>query len=596
MTNSPLAESAVYLSAAVIAVPLFKRMGLGAVLGYLAAGALLGPWGLRFVEDSTRTLHLAELGVVLLLFLIGLELKPSRLWNMRYGVFGLGGAQVILCTLLFLGGLFVVGTPIAAASIIGFSLSLSSTAFALQLLTEKKELNTGFGRSSFAILLFQDLIAIPVLALLPLLATTTTTIGASEFLSIAKALGAIVFISFFGQPVSRFLLQFISSAQTREVFLAGALLVVLGVGLLLESLGLSMALGAFLAGVVLSDSEYRHLLEADIEPFKGLLLGLFFIAIGTTVDFGLLTGSWAYVALGLVFLLTIKFAVLYCLGRWAKLSPESSRKMAATLPQGGEFAFVLFSAAVAAGVLSQDQANFWTLIVIASMVATPLVGFLDRFLFATFSKPTNPTFDTIADEHNPVIIAGFGRVGQMVARILRLQNVGFTTLERDPEQVKTVRKFGSKVYYGDASRLDLLEAAGAKSAKFFVLAIDDVETSVKTAQLIREHFPHLKIFARARNRQHAFELMDLGITEFWRETFASTMELSKSLLLELGTSLDEADAITKRFRAHDENTLIEQHKLHHDEKAVIQYSRQSVQQLLDSVAADRASAGNPPKA
>ncbi len=596
MQHSALAESAVYLSAAVIVVPLFKKIGLGAVLGYLAAGALLGPWGLGFVQDSTRTLHLAELGVVLLLFLIGLELKPSRLWNMRYGVFGLGGAQVAACTTLFVAGLLVIGTPLTPALIVGFCLSLSSTAFALQLLTERKELNTGFGRSAFAILLFQDLVAIPVLALLPLFAATTTSLGASELLSVGKALGAILLISFFGQPLSRFLLQFISSAQTREVFLAGALLVVLGVGLLLESLGLSMALGAFLAGVVLSDSEYRHLLEADIEPFKGLLLGLFFIAIGTTVDFGLMNASWASVSLGLLFLLSVKFAVLYCLARWAKLSPESSRRMASTLPQGGEFAFVLFSAAVASGALAEAQASFWTLIVIASMVATPLVGFLERFLFARFAKPTNPTFDTMTDEHNPVIIAGFGRVGQMVARILRLQNIGFTTLERDPEQVKTVRKFGAKVYYGDASRLDLLEAAGAKSAKFFVLAMDDVETSVKTAQLIREHFPHLRVFARARNRQHAFELMDLGITEFWRETFASTMELSKSLLLELGTSLDEADAIIRRFRAHDEITLIEQHKLHHDEKAVIQYSRQSVQQLLDSVAADRASAGDPPRA
>jgi monovalent cation:proton antiporter-2 (CPA2) family protein len=594
MQHSPLIESAVYLGSAVVVVPIFKRIGLGAVLGYLAAGALLGPWGMGFVQDSTRTLHLAELGVVLLLFLIGLELKPSRLWNMRYGVFGLGGAQVTLSTLVLLSGLLALGVSFPASCIISFSLSLSSTAFALQLLAEKKELNTGFGRSAFAILLFQDLVAIPVLALLPLLSTAPTTLGAPEILSVSKALGAIVLIALFGQPVSRFLLQFISSAQTREVFLAGALLIVLGVGLLLESLGLSMALGAFLAGVILSDSEYRHLLEADIEPFKGLLLGLFFIAIGTTVDFGLLTGSWLPISLALASLLSAKYAVLYGLGRWAKLTPDSSRRLATTLPQGGEFAFVLFAAAATAGAVTQDQASFWTLVVIASMVATPLVGVVERFAYAKFSKPVNPTFDTMPDEHNPVIIAGFGRVGQMVARILRLQDIGFTTLERDPEQVKTVRKFGAKVYYGDASRLDLLEAAGAKSAKFFVLAMDDVETSVKTAQLIRQHFPHLRVFARARNRQHAFELMDLGITEFWRETFASTMELSKSLLLELGTSLDEADAIIRRFRAHDEVTLIEQHKLHHDEKAVIQYSRQSVQQLLDSVAADRASAGNPP--
>ncbi len=583
-----LKDTAIYLGAAVVAVPIFKRLGLGSVLGYLAAGSALGPWGFGLVHDPKSILEFSELGVVLLLFLIGLELKPSRLWNMRGAVFGLGGAQVLFCTLALGIVSYHFGLSLAASFVVGFSLSLSSTAFAIQILSERKQLNTAYGRSAFAVLLFQDMVAIPVLALLPLFSSAVDAPSPSIG-GVVRVLLSIGLVAAIGKIALRPLLSMVSRADSREVFSAAALLLVIGVGLVMQSMGLSMALGAFLAGVLLSDSEYRHLLEADIEPFKGMLLGLFFISVGTSVDYGLVLNHPSTIALGLACLLFTKYAVVFVLGKWAGLPVAAARQMAAILPQGGEFAFVIFGVATANYILTPEQTNLLIVIVIASMVATPLLGVAEERLMGRLFQPTEAAFDSMSDDHNPVIIAGFGRVGQLVARILRLQNIGFTTLEKDAEQVKTVRKFGSKVYYGDASRLDLLEAAGARSAKFFVLAIDDVETSVKTAEKIKKHFPHLRIFARARNRQHAFELMDLGITEFWRETFSSTMEMSKALLLEMGTSLDDADHIIRKFREHDENAMLHQHKIHQDETALIQYSKQSVQQLLDSVAADQAS-------
>lgn len=586
MEHGFLSDTAIYLASAVVAVPIFKRLGLGAVLGYLAAGSVLGPWGLGLVEDPSRTMHFAELGVVLLLFLIGLELKPSRLWRMRYAVFLLGGAQVLLSTAVLAWVAHAFQIAWAAALVIGFGLSLSSTAFALQILAERNQLNTAFGRAAFAILLFQDLIAIPVLALLPLMGNTSGG-EAFSWMGLGKVTGAIALVVLGGRYAIRPYFRVVSKADSREVFSAAALLLVLGVGIFFQSIGLSMALGAFLTGVLLSDSEYRHLLEADIEPFKGLLLGLFFISVGTSVDYGLVRENTSSLALAVALLLGVKYLVVFLLGYRAKLTPHGARQLAVVLPQAGEFAFVLFGVAAAHQILTPQQEQFLIVVVIASMVATPLLGIFDRFFFAKLFQPKVLPFDKVADEHNPVIIAGFGRVGQIVARILRLQDIGFTTLEKDAEQVETVRKFGAKVYYGDASRLDLLEAAGAKSAKYFVLAIDDVATSVKTAGLIRKHFPHLKVFARARNRQHVYELLDLGVEYIWRETMASTLELSKSLLLDNGITVAEADGIIKRFREHDEMALLKQHAIRNDQKAIIEYSKQSVQQLLDAVAADR---------
>lgn len=588
MESHFLSSTALYLASAVVAVPIFKRFGLGAVLGYLAAGSVLGPWGLGLVQAGQHTMEFAELGVVLLLFLIGLELKPSRLWNMRYAVFGLGGAQVFLSTILLGAIAQRFGFSLEASLLIGFSLSLSSTAFAIQILSERKQLNTAFGRAAFAILLFQDLVAIPVLALLPLLGSAAAA-GGFSLVSVAKVVGVIAAIILGGRYAIRPFFYLVSSADSREVFSAAALLLVLGVALLVQSVGLSMALGAFLVGVLLSDSEYRHMLEADIEPFKGILLGLFFISVGMSVDYGLVAQKTWVLGIAIFSLIAVKYGVVYGLGRWAKLTSTAARQMASVLPQGGEFAFVIFSAATGLGVLGVQESQMLVVVVIASMVATPLIGLLETFVFSKLWCPAKvaTAFDTITNENNPVILAGFGRFGQMTARILRLQDIGFTTLEKDAEQVNTVRKFGVKVYYGDASRLDLLESAGARTARYFVLAIDDVETSVKTAALVRKHFPHLKIFARARNRQHVFELMDLGVTHVWRETLASSMELSEALLLEMGTSVETAKNIVEKFRRHDEQTLLKQYTVQNDEKAIIEYSKQSVQQLLDSVAADR---------
>lgn len=586
MENSLSYDTAVYLAAAVVSVPLFKRLGLGAVLGYLAAGSILGPWALGFVQDPTHTLHLAEFGVVLLLFLIGLELRPSRLWNMRYAVFGLGGLQVSITMALLALGARAFGLSWTASWVVGFSLSLSSTALALQLLGERKQLNTAFGRSAFAILLFQDLVTIPALALLPVLGNQTEG-AAFSWLAIFKAIGAVMALLLGGKYLIRPYFLRVGSADVREVFLAAALLLVLGVALFMQSIGLSMALGGFLTGVVLSDSEYRHLIEADIEPFKGLLLGLFFISVGTSVDYGLITQKSATLFLALLVLLVVKYLVVFALGYRFKLPGHAARQMASALPQAGEFAFVLLGVAATNGILNATDAALITVVVIASMIATPLIGLLDRRIFTPFFRPPVAAYDTIVSELNPVILAGFGRVGQMVARILRLQNIGFTTLEKDAEQVNVVRKFGTKVFYGDATRRDLLEAAGASQAKYLVLAIDDIADSVKAASVAREYFPHLKIFARARNRQHVYELKDIGVTHVWRETLASSMELAEAVLLDMNTPLEEARAIISRFRQHDEQTLQKQYELHHDEKAVIQYSKLSVQQLLDAVDADR---------
>ncbi|MBY0371326.1 monovalent cation:proton antiporter-2 (CPA2) family protein [bacterium] len=587
MENSWSFDTAVYLAAAVVAVPLFKRLRLGAVLGYLAAGSLLGPWALGFIKDPSHTLHLAEFGVVLLLFLIGLELRPSRLWNMRYAVFGLGGAQVAITTLLLAFIAWSFELSWTTSFIVGFSLSLSSTALALQLLGERQQLNTAFGRASFAILLFQDLITIPVLALLPVLGTTEDT--AFSWGALSKAVGAVAGLILGGRFLIRPYFYRVGTADTREVFLAAALLLVLGVALLMESIGLSAALGGFLTGVVLSDSEYRHRIEADIEPFKGLLLGLFFISVGTSVDYGLVAQKPSTIVLSILLLLVVKYLVIFFLGRWAKLSSHAARQVASALPQGGEFAFVLLGVATMNGLLNPTDAALITVVVIASMIATPFIGLLDEYLFTPLFRPPTAAYDTIVSELNPVILAGFGRVGQMVARILRLQNIGFTTLESDAEQVNVVRKFGTKVFYGDATRRDLLQAAGASQAKYLVLAIDDVAASVKAAAVAKEHFPHLKIFARARNRQHVYELKDLGVTHIWRETIASSMELAEGLLLDMNTPPEVARAIITRFRAHDQDVLEKQYELHHDEKAVIQYSKQSVQQLIDAVNADRLS-------
>ena len=579
MSTPFIHETVVFLAATVIAVPLFKKLGMGAVLGYLIAGVLIGPWVLSAVSDVENILHFSEFGVVLLLFIIGLELRPSRLWELRRPIFGLGGAQVVGTGLVFTAIGIALNLPAVTALVVGLVLSFSSTAFALQILAEKKQLTTQHGRASFAILLFQDLAAIPLLALIPLLASSGTQQGWS-FMAAFKAIAIVIIVVAGGRLLLRPLLRFAASAASHEVFVAAALLVVVGTASIVQLAGLSMALGAFLAGVLLADSEYRHELEADIEPFKGLLLGLFFIAVGMSMNLGLVMQR-PLTVLGLVVgLMAVKSVLLYGLARVAKQSHGSAVKLALFISQGGEFAFVLFSAAASTQVLDKSLAELLIVVVSVSMALTPLFILLNEKLLKIGLSTDKPKqFDKIEVREHRVIIAGFGRFGQMIARTLRMKKIPFTVLEASFEQVDFVRKFGNKIYFGDASRLDLLRAARADLADVFVLAIDDIEASVKTAEMVKKHYPHLKIYARARNRTHAYRLMDIGVDKQIRETFLSSIELARDVLMALGHSEAEANEAMQRFRQHDEALLEQQHKIYHDEAQLIASARQGAEEL-----------------
>ena len=588
MTNhSLLFATLAFLGAAVVAVPLFRRLKLPAVLGYLVAGAAVGPWGLRVVEDVSSTMSFAELGVVMLLFVIGLELEPKRLWTMRSRVFGLGGAQVLLTSVLFFGAGLALGASPVVAGVVAVSLSFSSTAFALQFLSEKQQLATGFGRAAFGVLLFQDLAAIPLIAVIPLLAREGAESAPSLWLMLGKAAAAVVGLALAGRFLMRPAFRAMALSRTNEIFTAAALLLVLGVALFMESIGLSMALGSFLAGVLLSDSEFRHELEADIEPFKGLLLGLFFMAVGMGIDFGLARDR-PLAILGLVAgILVSKAVILFGLSRASGLGKDTALRLAAIIPQGGEFAFVVFAAASAAKLLAPDQAGLLVLAVTISIAATPFLVLLDEWRLSASLKNRKAEYDEIEDDTRQVIIAGFGRVGQIVGRSLRVMRVPFTALEADASQVEVLRKFGSKVYFGDASRLELLRSAGAEKAKLFVLAIDDVPSSIKTATIVRQNFPGLTILARARNRQHVFALLDLGVQKIWRETLASGIEMAEAALTEIGLDESEARRTMERFREHDEDMLLKQHAVHKDESKVIDVSKQAAQTLTELLQRDR---------
>ena len=582
MDSSLLQESVVFLLAAVIAVPLFKRLGIGAVLGYLTAGVLIGPRVFGAVQDVENILHFSELGVVLLLFIIGLELQPARLWALRHRVFGLGGAQVAATGfVLALAGLFL-GLSVTEAVVVGVVLSFSSTAFALQTLAEKKQLATAHGRASFAILLFQDMAAIPLLAVIPLLGYGTAGIEQEmDVLSISAAVAVVLAVVFGGHWLLRPYLRLAASADSHEVFIAAALLVVVGMALLMQQIGLSMGLGAFLAGVLLADSEYRHELEADIDPFKGLLLGLYFIAVGMSVDLSLLTNEPLAIA-GLVFgLIAVKSLLLYGIGRLAGQRHGVAVNLALYISQGGEFAFVLFGAAAGAQVLDPPLVDKLVVVVSISMALTPLLIALNEkfFRIGMVAEETPREFDQIEPRDHRVIIAGFGRFGQMVARTLRIQKIPFTALESSFEQVDFVRRYGNKIYFGDASRIDLLRAARADRAEIFVLAIDDIESSVKTAAMVKKHYPNLKIYARARNRLHAYRLMDVGVDKLIRETALSSLELARDVLVGLGHSMADADETVHRFREHDDELLQQQHKIYNDEAQLIAAAKEGAQEL-----------------
>jgi monovalent cation:proton antiporter-2 (CPA2) family protein len=587
-----LAQTAILLAAAVVTVSLFRFARLSSILGYVAAGLAIGPWGLNLIGDVSRIMQVAEFGIVLLLFIIGLELQPTRLWVMRRLVFGLGAAQVLVCALLLGLAAWGLGQAPVAAAVIGFGLSLSSTPLVLQVLAERHQLKTQYGRAAFGILLFQDLAVLPALALLPLMAPLPAA-GAAHadgawWVGLLKLFAVIaVVIIGGGRLLLRPALRLVARVQVSEVFTAAALLTVIITALLANLVGLSMALGAFLAGVLLADSEFRHELEADLEPFKGLLLGLFFVSVGMAANLGLFRSEPLTLLSITGAFLVIKIVAVTALGRLAGQRSESARRLGFALPAGGEFAFVLFTLATGQRILDRHTADLLILAVTLSMMLGPLLLLAHEAVTRRWLAPPPAPYDAIEEHDNPVIIAGFGRFGQIVARVLRVKGLPFTALDSSQTHVDFVRRFGNKVYYGDASRLDLLRAAGAASARILVLAIDDVDASTRTAALAREQFPQLKIFARARNRQHAFALMDVGVRYVIRDTYVSSLEMAASVLEALGQTPAAAREAVRRFRAHDEATLAAQYQVKDDESKFLATSREAAQQLEKLFEADR---------
>jgi len=593
-----LTSSLIYLSAAVVAVTLARAAGLGAILGYLAAGMAIGPWGLQLVTEVEHILHFAEFGVVLMLFLVGLELEPRRLWTLRRPIFGWGSAQVLGCAAVLTAAATLAGVPLTLAVVAALGLALSSTAIALQVMQERNLLGTAGGQAGFSILLFQDVAAIPILALLPLLAENSAQNlpiplidKVFEAIKIVSVIGGVVLG---GRTVLRPLMRAVAKNGTPEIFTAGALLLVVAVAALMQVVGLSMALGAFLAGVLLADSEYRHELETDIEPFKGLLLGLFFMAVGMSIDFGVLIAS-PLLMLGVVLgFLAVKGVVIWGLARAMDIPVAERPVLVLLLAQGGEFAFVVFQTAAGAKAIEAETASLLVGAVALSMLLSPLLlAAMGRWLLPRFAACDTPRLDELAEPQSaPTIIAGFGRYGQMVARLLSAQGLPATVLEHDAGMVESARAFGFQVFYGDASRLDLLRTAGADTAQVLVVAVDDVAHSLAVVDLAREHFPHLKLVARARDVTHWNALRDRGVTELDREMFESSLNTGQRVLRALGLSADEAQAVATRFKQHNFQLLEDMYPHHKDRSKLIAVAKQGRQQLEEQMARERAEAAN----
>lgn len=584
--HSLLGQAAIYLTAAVVAVPIAKRFGLGAVLGYLLSGIIVGPHALQLVGgDSSEVLHFAEFGVVMMLFVVGLELKPSMLWQMRGPIFGLGGAQVVV-TLVVTGGIcMATGVAWRPALVLGMIVSCSSTALVLQSLQEKGLSKTEGGRAAFAVLLFQDISVIPMLAIVPLLATATTSNEQPAWLSALYIAAAVVLVILAGRYALRPVFRFLAATRLREVLTAAALLLVVGVTLLMQSVGLSPALGAFLAGVLLAESEYRHQLENDIEPFKGLLLGLFFVTVGAGLNLETIAAQPLFVGGAVLAVMLLKGLVLFALGKLFRLPKAGNLIFSFALAQVGEFAFVLITLAGTHGILVGEESRLITAVVAITMMLTPFMLIaLERWVLPAVAKHTETTREPDAiDEHDesPVVMAGFGRFGQITGRFLRYNDIPVTVLDVDPEIIDIMGRLGAKVYYGDASRLDLLRAAGCERAKIFVLAIDDVEKSLEIAATLREHFPKLRILARAYDRPHYYRLRALGITDIVRETFGSALQLGQIGLIAMGGRAHHAHRSAELFRQHDEAAIRELSKLFGtvDRSVLFDQARVALEQL-----------------
>ncbi|NOK61342.1 MAG: potassium transporter [Chloroflexi bacterium AL-W] len=597
-----LFQAFVYLMAAVIAVPLASRLGFGSVLGYLIAGIVIGPFGLGLIgEEGEDVMHFAEFGVVMMLFVVGLELEPERLWRLRGPILGLGGLQVIVTTLVAAGIGMAFSFPWQTAMAIGMILSLSSTAIVLQSLNEKALLKTEGGQSAFSILLFQDIAVIPMLAFFPLLAiggvgggedahtTTTWVSGLAPWAQTLAVLGAVAGVILAGRFVVRPILRIVATTRLRELFTAAALLLVIGIALLMTQVGLSAALGTFLAGVVLATSEYRHELESDIDPFKGLLLGLFFIAVGAAIDFALILQQ-PFLIFGIVIsIVAIKFAVLFALARMFKLQFDQSMLVAFSLPQVGEFAFVLLSFANQEGVLGTEITSPLVAVVALSMAITPLLLIInERFVQPRFgTRDQEEREPDVIDEEAPVIIAGFGSFGSTVGRLLRANGVPTTVLEIDSDRVDLLRKLGLKVYYGDASRHDLLQIAGAGEARLLVIALDTPERTLALVELAKKHFPELTIMARAFDWDDSYQLIDAGVTYVYREALDTSMRMGTDALRLLGFRAYQAQRSAQTFRQYDNESLFELTKKRGDPTLYLSSARQRIENLERLLSADQ---------
>ncbi|KOO06752.1 glutathione-regulated potassium-efflux system protein KefB [Vibrio hepatarius] len=572
-----LQSSVIFLSAAVLAVPLAQRLGLGSVLGYLLAGVAIGPWGLGLISDVEAILHFAEFGVVLLLFLIGLELNPTKLLQMKGPILGLGGAQVVITTLLLASVAYLLGTSWQTSLVIGMGLALSSTAIALRVIEEQGLEGSEAGQSGFAVLLFQDIAVIPMLAILPVLAGNT----AGDWFDVLWMLGGVGGLLVGGHYLLRPLFRYVVMSGVRELFTIAALLLVIGIALIMKQLGLSMALGTFLAGVLLAESEYRHELEIAIEPFKGLLLGLFFIAVGMAVNLGLLALQPVAVLLAVTGLVTCKGLILYVLAHLSGGRAKSRSKMAAILSQGGEFAFVIFTAASAEGLLTQDQIAFLLVVVSLSMVTTPLLLTVQNRWYARGlnAQPGKQRRSDVVNKQPRVIIAGFGRFGQIVGRLMYANKIKVTVLESDASQIQLLRKYGYKVFFGDATQLDLLRAAGADKAEAMIICTDSPDELMNIVELCKQHFPRLKILARARSRVEAYQLLSHGIESYSRETFLGALDLGRQALVELGMHPYQAKRAEAHFRKLDNAMLKELLPQHTDDKQLALRAKEARKEL-----------------
>ncbi len=548
-----LGEVVALLAAAVLAVPLFRRFGLGSVLGYLAAGLVIGPFGMRLVADPESILHVAELGVVLFLFVVGLEMRPSRLWGLRTQIFGLGVLQVVLCSLLLTGVGVATGFPVAASFVSGAGFVLTSTAIVMQLLEEKRQLASPPGQRIVSVLLLEDMMIVPLLALVAFLAPIAPgneTAGGLDWLAIGVGFGAIIGLVLVGRYLLNPLFRILAMSGGREVMTAAALLVVLGAALAMQVGGLSMAMGAFLAGVLLSESSFRHQLEADIEPFRGILLGLFFLAVGMSLDLAVIGENWRLVAFYVPAYMLVKALAIYAVARLMRAPHAESLERAVLMAQGGEFAFVLYAAAAAVGIITGEQNAVLTAIVIVSMALTPFC--LAGLRLLVRSRPSLAGVEAPNGLRGSVLVIGFGRVGQIASQFLFARGHDVSIIDTDVEMIEAARDFGFKVYYGDGARLDILHAAGAEHVKAVVVCVDNFEATTRIVEIVKAEFAHVPVLARANDRRHAISLINAGADFQIRETFESALQLGARALATLGATAEEIGVVEDLVRKRDE--------------------------------------------